>query len=941
MYRPWYKRKGQILFPLIILLNVICGFEAALTNAIFHGKTEVLVTPGLVKKDGLTLDTCASACVAEKTIKCQFFKFINDTRTCYLSETDHPNVKHAVSSNTQPSGTKTGLSSSSSKSSMGSRFEDLERSINRLKNVQKKVENLEETDDEKTDNLKALKKQSVKQVKAIVNLDGRLRSLHTQVSDIGNDLLELQKSQRTIAKTLQTVRSSTANLGTNVKRLTHVAGELKSDVDDVKIFNNSINRQLSKVSQSNTNLDRKLNRLSSYLHDKRIFNPDNMQHTQFRITKGMSTLARSQKSFWNELRGMEHTVDRLTSTLRQESKGRGDMHSTILSMQTSIHNIKLALAKLSDPMSLQNRRWQEDVTSIKHVLSKLAGTNSRLEGEMRSNRRAVASVIKDLTNVQMAVQSLKSNVDGIRTTNADLVDSVQELLKTKSQIPSILQMTKISTTILKALNSISRKERTLTARMKQFGDSISTMEKKIQTKDNSKKIQKQALLQLSSHVKTLSGDLQRMNKLVVKIDKNQASAGMVGKTGALYGKLVTSVNKLHRKLADMDMQMKRNQNAAQRNSVSVAKSLLGKSISQWKTSLKALKSELKELRNKDRSIQRTLDKLDEEVKKGRLKPRIMCPMGTLRKGNRCLRIKAPGGRKRGKGRHRGRKKHVRGRHHRRKHRRGRHHRRKHVGRKHHRRHHARRKHHRRHHARRHHRRHHARRRHHRRHNAKKRHRRRHHARKRHHRRHHARKRQHRRHHAGKRHHRRHHARRERRAIQGHVERVKRGVNQNTKMPVALADKQGPACPSGYQLVDLYCFMYLPKPQTFDMARQHCQNHKGALPEVTSRKMQQSLQIFLLAETRAKVPSVWLSATVFNTDAQKWYWENSGDPLLFENYMTDPPAGQAGVMCNQFRVEWDSHWSANPCNKDIKLPTVCYHTIDHVPLPTAKLPYGLV
>ncbi|OWF37128.1 Mucin-19 [Mizuhopecten yessoensis] len=1314
MYRPWYTAKGQTLFLLILLLSIICGFEATLTDAIFHGQTEVLVTPGLVRKEGLTLDKCASACVAEKTIKCQYFKFINNTKTCYLSETDHPSTKHVINQLTKPGGIKPTVTSSSSR-----KFDGLEQSIDRLKNVQEKVENLEETDGEKASELKALKKQSVKQVKAIVNLDSRLSSLHTQVSDVGNDVLDLEKSQRTIAKNVQLVRSSTGNLGLNIKRLTHLAGDLQSDVEDVKIFNSSILRQLTKVSHNTMDLDRKLNRLSTYLHDKRIFNPDDILHTQLRISKDMSTMARSHKSFWHQLRGLEHTVDMLTSTLGRESKGTGEVNRAVLNLQSSIHNIKIAMAKLSDPMSFQNRRWQGDVSSIKHILVKLAGTNSRLDDEMTGNRREVATVIKDLTNVQMAVQSLKSNIDGVRTNNAELVESVQELLKTKSKIPTILEMTKMSTTILKSLSAIDRKERTLRSRMQQIGDSMSSLEKRMQTKDNNNKLDKHAFLQLSKHVKTLAEDMQRINKFVVKIDKNQPSAETMKKNEAVQGKLVSAVIKLRRKMADMDLQMKRYQNSAQRYAVKMAKTLISKSTSQWKTSLKELKSDLKELRQEDKSTKRKLDRLEETfvTTKAKIEPTLKCPMGTIRRGHMCFPAKFPGkkppkvmkvterkekkkeikgkekhvkgtkgkkkhvkgtkgnkkhvkgtkgnkkhvkgtkgkkkhvkgkkkhvkgtkekkkhvketkGKKKhvkgtkgnkkhvkgtkGKKKHvkgtKGKKKHVKGTKGKKKHVKGTKGKKKHVkgtkGKKKHvkgtkgKKKHVKGT------------------------KGKKKHVKGTKGKKKHVKgtkgkekqpklkcpsgtrlrgnkchpktyswkkhvkgtkgkekhvkgtkgnkkqpklkcpsgtrlignkchpktyswkkhvkgtkgkeKHVKGKKGNKKHVKGmkgkekqpklkcpsgtrlrgnkchpktyswkkhvkgtkekekqpklkcpsgtrlrgnkchpktyswkknvkgtngkekqpklkcpsgtrlrgnkcypktyswkkhvkgtkgkekqpklkcpsgtrlrgnkchpktyswkkhvkgtkgkekhvkgtkgkekhvkgtkgkkehvkgtkgnkkhlkerkgkKRHFRARKAPgfiggRERREVHGvdpRAVRIQRDSDPYTKHPVAKANKKGPFCPPGYQLVDVYCFMYLPEPQTYDMAKLQCQNHDAEVPEIYSNEMQLALKLFLLAVTRAEVPSVWLSAMIYNPDAKKWYWENSGDSVFYENYMTDPPAGREGEMCNQYRIEWDSHWSASPCNEDTKLPTVCHHHVDHIPPSTEKLPYGL-
>ena len=77
--------------------------DATVKENVFSGRREVLVSPGLVRKDGLDLDKCAKACIAEKSINCQYFKFINSTKTCYLSESDHPTVQSSESANSSKS----------------------------------------------------------------------------------------------------------------------------------------------------------------------------------------------------------------------------------------------------------------------------------------------------------------------------------------------------------------------------------------------------------------------------------------------------------------------------------------------------------------------------------------------------------------------------------------------------------------------------------------------------------------------------------------------------------------------------------------------------------------------------------------------------------------------------------------------------------------------
>ena len=53
-----------------------------------------MLASDVLKKDGMTLDKCAKACLDEKTIACKYFKFTNATGTCLLSGKDQPDFSN-------------------------------------------------------------------------------------------------------------------------------------------------------------------------------------------------------------------------------------------------------------------------------------------------------------------------------------------------------------------------------------------------------------------------------------------------------------------------------------------------------------------------------------------------------------------------------------------------------------------------------------------------------------------------------------------------------------------------------------------------------------------------------------------------------------------------------------------------------------------------------
>lgn len=49
---------------------------------------KIPVPSDVVKKATDTLDGCAKACLEETTLKCQFFRFENETKTCFMTADD-------------------------------------------------------------------------------------------------------------------------------------------------------------------------------------------------------------------------------------------------------------------------------------------------------------------------------------------------------------------------------------------------------------------------------------------------------------------------------------------------------------------------------------------------------------------------------------------------------------------------------------------------------------------------------------------------------------------------------------------------------------------------------------------------------------------------------------------------------------------------------------
>ncbi|XP_071172918.1 uncharacterized protein [Mytilus edulis] len=84
------------LYLFLCIFPVIGYGSGTETHTVITAKTKILKTPGIIRKEVPTLEGCAKACLEANTIKCHFFKFVNTTKSCYLSETDRAEVRQVV-----------------------------------------------------------------------------------------------------------------------------------------------------------------------------------------------------------------------------------------------------------------------------------------------------------------------------------------------------------------------------------------------------------------------------------------------------------------------------------------------------------------------------------------------------------------------------------------------------------------------------------------------------------------------------------------------------------------------------------------------------------------------------------------------------------------------------------------------------------------------------
>ncbi|XP_076112654.1 uncharacterized protein LOC143080614 [Mytilus galloprovincialis] len=84
------------LYLFLCIFPVIGYGSGTETHTVITAKTKILKTPGIIRKEVPTLEGCAKACLEANTIKCHFFKFVNTTKSCYLSETNRAEVRQVV-----------------------------------------------------------------------------------------------------------------------------------------------------------------------------------------------------------------------------------------------------------------------------------------------------------------------------------------------------------------------------------------------------------------------------------------------------------------------------------------------------------------------------------------------------------------------------------------------------------------------------------------------------------------------------------------------------------------------------------------------------------------------------------------------------------------------------------------------------------------------------
>ncbi|KAK3092385.1 hypothetical protein FSP39_002192 [Pinctada imbricata] len=510
-------------------------------QTVFSGKPEILISPGLVKREGLTLDTCAKACLQEKTIKCQFFKFINDTRTCFLSETDHPKIQKlihqikphvkdvkmkgvqvnvkvpadlfdpefrdthrshhketssggsmvvdAAASRPQQSHhtsakVKTdkdeikGDTTTQKLREMMSRVHNLEKQLKKVKKLQVFVDRLRDKEDDQSIGLTDLIKIDKLEKRVLKKLNKKLTSLKYQSRDIDGDLKKLHKTQTTFNAHVKKLQDSNSQLGGRIGKLKVSTANLGNTVEQIKKSDKGMKARVKKIESLSAKIRAKLEEFTKSGLEVKT-SEDKLGENHKKILQAVRNIAAKSKSLGTHLKNLSFKMTNVSKQLQHSKSARKGMKEDIARIMKNIKSLQTNVIKISDPKSPETRKWQLDIGKLKNLISSLSETDKNIKSDIKGNKNNMAKLMKELTKVQLSGQRMKSKLTGLKQTTEQIKTSLKAVQKEKALAPDSVTLAKIEGKLRRFVILIYTREKITRDKLSAFNRNLRKVEEQL------------------------------------------------------------------------------------------------------------------------------------------------------------------------------------------------------------------------------------------------------------------------------------------------------------------------------------------------------------------------------------------------------------------------------------------------------------------------------
>ncbi|CAC5361718.1 unnamed protein product [Mytilus coruscus] len=353
-------------------VHVLVGSGSAETHTVVTAKTKILKTPGIIRKEVPSLEGCAKACLEAKTIKCHFFKFVNSTNSCYLSETDRAEVRQVVDEDTRNSNKKGAKGGSSKHKKDGSVKHKKDGSVKHKKDGSVKhkkdgsVKHKEKTSHRASSN-------GVPRNQVLIK-DSNQEEQESKEPKHGTSK-DLKKQK---AKLIKHMHAYVDKIKEHVEKLTEAKSKINKLFDNVQGIKTTV-AHLTKNYKSEKN---SVQTLHKFLHKayKRIY--ENIE------TINQTTA--SQKHLIDVVKRMRDTYDKLYAYAEKFNSSTKDIRSEF----TKIRNFEKSLKAHLDRMKKNSHKIATQIEKIKSSI-KFTSNNETVQ-KIKNNQIMIVKTIMGL-----------------------------------------------------------------------------------------------------------------------------------------------------------------------------------------------------------------------------------------------------------------------------------------------------------------------------------------------------------------------------------------------------------------------------------------------------------------------------------------------------------------------------------------------------------------
>ncbi|KAK3093932.1 hypothetical protein FSP39_021955 [Pinctada imbricata] len=378
-----------------------------------NGSPYIVISNGLVKKLGQNLDSCAKACLEETAIRCQFFKFVNNTGTCFLSDADNADIQKRIADDIAD--TNKGKHKDFTSAS-GNKFEDVHENHHTLSDVvDPELQDTHRSHHQNKPSRLIYSEEPYKlHQRHRAGNGGKSRRNHKQ-SDKGRQT----KIHRQIKKKIRKMNSKLNRVEKHLKRLMKIKGDTEDLKDAIKEKTRSTKDLLKNDRKENKimkKIKRKLNSLGKKSEDitEELVS---LKQTQDTLSKHLMKVEKSGVHLGQTVNTMKASNGRLEKSIKSLKKDDSEMNNRTSTVQSKVESVKAqldSLTNLTSALNLSEANLSKNQWRAVSAIGKYAKMTKDIDQKYVGLRLKMKHVTRELGNSESGRKTLKDNVKEVK-----------------------------------------------------------------------------------------------------------------------------------------------------------------------------------------------------------------------------------------------------------------------------------------------------------------------------------------------------------------------------------------------------------------------------------------------------------------------------------------------------------------------------------------------